>query len=525
MASDPNSIRGAIAIVGMGGLFAGSDSPDRLWENVVASRDRTREVPRDRWLVDPSRALDPRIAQPDRVYTTRGGFVDSVRFDPSGTRLAPALVESLDPMFHLALSAASQAWNDALPGDVDRGRTGVILGNILLPTLSASALALDILGDEFARRIGSAVPSVPSVRGPQRVPRRASGRDHRPGFRPRGRRPHARRGLRLVALRNQAGLRRADRGAGRRHDRRRRLVPRLALHADGVLPATGLSPSGRAMPLDGRADGLVVGEGAGMFVLMRLADALRARPSHPRSDRGGRPVQRRPWRPDGARSRRPAPGDARGLRAGGLEPPRRRPDRMPCDRHAPRRRRRGREPQGTLGLPMAGGLASASSARSRRTSATRSPPPAQPGLLKVLLAMRHRTLPPTANFERPCAGLEHGDSPFRVPAQAEPWNPRRSVRPRRAAISGFGFGGINAHLLIEEWVPERRVAVSAFSFPGPSTRDEQSPIAITGIAAQVGPWRGAEALGRAGLRRARDRGRSPAPLAGIRRGRVPHPTA
>src|SRR5262249_49193019 len=75
------------------------------------------------------------------------------------------------------------------------------------------------------------------------------------------------------------------------------------------------------------------------------------------------------------------------------------------------------------------------------------------GLLKVLLALKHRGLPPTANFERAAPGLELDQSPFGVLTAAEPWPARVPGQPRRAAVSGFGFGGINAHVLIEEWVP------------------------------------------------------------------------
>ena len=69
------------------------------------------------------------------------------------------------------------------------------------------------------------------------------------------------------------------------------------------------------------------------------------------------------------------------------------------------------------------------------------------GLLKTVLALEHGVLPPTANFERPGDNVDLADSPFRVLQQAEPW-PSPSGHPRRAAVSGFGFGGTNAHVLM-----------------------------------------------------------------------------
>ena len=69
---------------------------------------------------------------------------------------------------------------------------------------------------------------------------------------------------------------------------------------------------------------------------------------------------------------------------------------------------------------------------------------------KVLLAMKAETLPPQANFAHAGPGLRYDDGPFRVLAQPERWERQARSAPR-AAVSGFGFGGVNAHLLLEEW--------------------------------------------------------------------------
>src|SRR5262249_58516145 len=75
------------------------------------------------------------------------------------------------------------------------------------------------------------------------------------------------------------------------------------------------------------------------------------------------------------------------------------------------------------------------------------------GLLKVLLALKHVTLPPATNFRTPPpgAGLEGG--PFAVLDVSRPWPRRDGPVPRRAAVNAFGFGGINAHVLVEEYTP------------------------------------------------------------------------
>ncbi|NTV75513.1 MAG: type I polyketide synthase, partial [Holophaga sp.] len=115
-------------------------------------------------------------------------------------------------------------------------------------------------------------------------------------------------------------------------------------------------------------------------------------------------------------------------------------------------------------------------------------------LTKVLLAMRAGTLPPTANFNTPQPGMGLEQSPFRVLKASEPWLARGNGIPRRAAVSAFGFGGINAHLLVEEWLPSSEPFSAAFSISQPLASklpaDGQSsqPIAVVGLAARFGPW-------------------------------------
>ena len=72
------------------------------------------------------------------------------------------------------------------------------------------------------------------------------------------------------------------------------------------------------------------------------------------------------------------------------------------------------------------------------------------GLAKVLLAMPHRTLPPTANFERPSARLGYDGRSVPDPAAGRAVGVERARGGRRS--TAFGFGGINAHVLVEEFI-------------------------------------------------------------------------
>jgi len=71
------------------------------------------------------------------------------------------------------------------------------------------------------------------------------------------------------------------------------------------------------------------------------------------------------------------------------------------------------------------------------------------GLIKTVLALEHRTIPPTVHFEHPNPALELDASPFYVAQKAAPWTTEEAV-PRRAGVSSFGVGGTNAHVILEE---------------------------------------------------------------------------
>ena len=68
-------------------------------------------------------------------------------------------------------------------------------------------------------------------------------------------------------------------------------------------------------------------------------------------------------------------------------------------------------------------------------------------MIKTVLAMRHRTIPPVANFRQPNPHIDFASTPFHVSGEASPWQPGG---PRMAGVSAFGVGGVNAHVVLEE---------------------------------------------------------------------------
>ena len=479
-----------VAIVGIGGIFP--DSPDlaRFWANIVEGVATAREIPPGRWRLDPSDAYDPGVAVPDHVYSTRGCYIDGFEFDPTGLNLDPALTSRLDPVFQLSLHAARAAWHDAQTDQLDRNRVGVVFGNLVLPTETASDLAEVVLGQTFGTAAGFAWDG-PTDFEPLNA---------RPAGSPAG---IVAQGLGLgggsytldaaCASSLYAVKLAADTLIEGRLDA---LICGGVSRPDPLYTQMGfaqlraLSPSGVASPFGAGADGLVVGEGAGMFVLKRLADAVA------QGDQiyGVLVAAGVSNDIDGGLLAPSSEGQLRAMRAAydqsGWSP--QAVDLIEC--HA-------------TGTSVGDAVEFASlwtlwgdvqpnakcvvgSIKSNighcLTAAGAS------GLLKVLLAMRHEVLPPTALFAEPSGKLDLPSSPFRILADAEAWPRRDEQTPRRVAISGFGFGGINAHLLIEEWLP----GVSVEPTPEPGFPSEIEPIAVVALAAQYGPFASTAAVRR-----------------------------
>ena len=503
----------SIAIVGMGGVFPGAGDVQAFWRNIAAGRNTAREVPPGRWVLDRREAFHPDVA-PDRVYSTRGCFVQELEPDLTGLDVDRALLAELDPLYHLVLHAGRGAYFDGVIDSLDRNRVGVILAAIALPTDAASAITRETLGRAFERKVLEPFGRADACNGGDDV-WGTSGRTHPLN----GRVVGLPAGLLAAALRLGGGSYTLDAACASSLYALKLACEELrAGRADAMLAGgvarpdclytqmgfcqlRSLSPSGRCAPFDGAADGLVVGEGAGMVLLKRLDDALRdgdriygvIRGIGLSNDIGGSLLA-----PD-------CEGQLRAMRAAydeaGWSPPD--VDLIEC--------------HGT-GTPL-GDAIEIDSLRTLWGDAGWRPgqcaigsvksmighlltAAGAAGLIKTLLAMKEAMLPPTANFERPPPGSGLNGGPFRVQTEPQHWKRRDPATPRRAAVSAFGFGGINAHVLIEEWRPSNAERGTRNAEPclagagrapaagGPKSsaaRDRGSPhVAIVGMAARFG---------------------------------------
>ena len=253
-----------IAIVGMAARLPGA-GPDlkRFW----TAADCSSEVPAGRWPRSAAEYLDPRVANPDTVYSTRGYFLDPFEPDLAGLTIDPGFVRELDVLFHLVLDVGNRAWRSATRSPSIPPRSAWYSATSACRRFGPMPCAASISANGSASR-------EPANQSAQPIRGRVAGGHAGQGARPRRRQFHARRGVRsslyaiklaadeLLAGRADAMLAGGVNGSDSHYTQM------------GFAQLRALSVSGRCSPFDAKADGLMVGEGAAIFVLKRLRDAI-----------------------------------------------------------------------------------------------------------------------------------------------------------------------------------------------------------------------------------------------------------
>ncbi|PLX98361.1 MAG: type I polyketide synthase [Desulfuromonas sp.] len=478
----------SVAIVAFGGEFPDSPNLDRYWENIVNNVNTARTPPQGRWLLDPERTYDPEVGKADKVYSSKACFLSdgTDKDDIPGLELDREFVAALDPMFRLLLRVGQQTINAEQCPKINRSRAGIIIGNLALPSEKSSQLARRLLGRAFTEQLSDTPLSVTEepvaavnqyVAGlPAAVLARAI------GFEGTCYTVDAACASSLYAIKLAADellSGRADVMLAGGLSRPDSLYTQM-----GFSQLRALSPTGTCSPFDKNGNGLVVGEGCGLVLLKRTEDAVRdgdqihavIRAIGLSNDLEGNLLA--PATEGQLRAMRAA------YKSAGWSPTD--VDLIEC--HA-------------TGTPVGDAVEFTSlkslwqGAQWRSGQCVIGSVKANIGhlltaagsaaLIKTLLALKHQILPPTVNYSDPAAGVDIDDSPFRILNRPARWE-RSGNRRRRAAISAFGFGGINAHLLLEEWRPEQKSRRAVASHPAFQQKTE--PIAIVGMGSHFGPW-------------------------------------
>lgn len=458
-----------IAITGMAALFPGASDLPEYWRNIVNGIDATGPVPPERWLRGATDLRDTRLELP---RCRRGGFVSSVHVDPSAFGIAPNDLAYIEPDQVIALKLATDALKDAgLPHlRAAPERIGVVLGRgayftpgvgryeqkirgsqqlmhairTLAPNLPAATI--EQIGNAFVGELeyeagGSVIGLVPNLAA-SRIANRLN--LHGPAYT-----VDAACASSLLAIDQAVRLLRDNScdivivgGTHHCHD----------LSFWRVFEALGaLSASQCIRPFDAQADGLLIGEGTGMIVLKRVADALR------HGDRVYAVIRGSGVSSDGRGSSLMSPqasGQIRAIRAAwadaGWDPS----DKDSLDlveAHGTATAAGDETELKTLAAmfgPVKGSRAVLGSVKSMIGHTM--PAAGIASVIKTALALYYGVLPPSLNCRTPNKLLS--ETRFRILDKHEPWAiPARGHR--RAGVNAFGFGGINAHLVMQSWEP------------------------------------------------------------------------
>jgi acyl transferase domain-containing protein/phosphopantetheinyl transferase len=463
-----------VAVIGMAVLLPGAPDLDTYWRNLRNGVDAISQAPPDRWEPDLYRP-EARTTDPEAIYCRRGGFVDEfAEIDVASFGIMPNSVDGTEPDQLIALRVAAAAIADSggescLP---DRDRIGVVLGRggYLTPGVARLNQRVRTV-HQLVRTLGELVPDLGAAEldrvrsafsaqlGPSRpesaiglVPNLAASRiANRLDLRGPAYTVDAACASSLIAVDQAIAELAAGRcdlmlagGVHHCHD-----VTLWSVFAQ----LGALSPSERSRPFDRSADGILIGEGTGMIVLKRLADAVRD------DDRVYAVIRGTGVSSDGRGASLMVPdpnGQVRAIRQAW--------SRAELDPTEP----------DALGLLEAHGTATPAGDAAELATLTEVFGPGEravigsvksmightmptagiASLIKAALAVHHRVLPPTLHCDDPHPRL--ADTRFRPISTAEAWP---SDGPRRAGVNAFGFGGVNAHVLLEE-APHRAVAIS-----------------------------------------------------------------
>jgi polyketide-type polyunsaturated fatty acid synthase PfaA len=457
-----------IAIIGMANLFPQSRTLREYWENIINKVDCITDIPDSHWNVEDYYDPNPRTPE-DKTYCKRGGFIPYVDFNPMEFGLPPNILEVTDVSQLLSLLVAKEAMEDAgysSSREFNRDNVGVILGvagSKQLATPLAARLEYPVweralrdsgLSEEDTQKIIDKIKSsyikwdenaFPGMLGNVVAGRIAN----RLNFG----------GINCVvdaACASSFGALKmaiSELIEGRCH-----MMLTGGVDTDNSIMAyisfsktPAVSPSDKVKPFDAKSDGMMLGEGIGMYVLKRLEDAERD------GDKIYAVIRGIGTSSDGRYKSIYAPrkeGQIKALQRAyddaGFNP-------------------------ATVGLieahgtgTMAGDPTEFGSLReffgednARKQYIALGSVKSQIGhtkaaagaasLIKTALALHHKILPPTINITEPNPKLNIKNSPFYLNAETRPWVRAEGTPPRRAGISSFGFGGTNYHVVLEEY--------------------------------------------------------------------------
>ena len=476
-----------VAVIGIGCLFPKAPGLKDYWRLLHHGEDAIREVPETHWSAKDYYDKNPKTM--DHTYCTRGGYLSAVPFNPAEFGIPPNILEATDTSQLLGLVATRMALDDAGYGKnraYNRDRVSVLLGATVTQELVISLgsrlghpkwrKALEDSGippekaQEVVERISdSYVPwqesSFPGLLG-NVIAGRIANRFDFGGTNTSldAACASSLSALNLAFMELQTG--RSDMVVTGGVDTLNDIFMHMCFAQTGVLSHTG-----SVKAFSDTADGTVLSEGIGILILKRLDEAEKDK------DRIYAVIRSVGASSDGKSLSIYAPsakGQARAIRMAyddaGISP-----DTVELlEAHGTGTRGDVVEYEGLLqSFPSADkknycGLGTVKSNIGHAKAAA-----GIAGLIKGILALYHKVLPPTLNISKPDAKINIADSPFYFLTQSRPWMAPKD-HPRRCGVTASGFGGSNFHVVLEEYSKEKPEvswdgSVEILCFSGPDT--------------------------------------------------------
>ncbi|HEX7360857.1 MAG TPA: type I polyketide synthase [Bryobacteraceae bacterium] len=422
-----------VAIIGMSCRYPGAENLEAFWNLLVNGKDAISDVPRERWDIDA--LYDPDGSHPGTVVSRKGGFLKHLdRFDASFFGISPREAPHIDPRQRLLLEISWEALEHAgiSPDGLAGTSAGVFVASLtndydhlLFENLqraeaySGAGTANSVLANRLSYFL--------DLRGPSMVVDTACSGS-------------------LIALHLACeSLRRGESSLALAGGVSVNLMPKSNVFFSR---AGALSPHGRCATFDQDADGMVRSDGAGIVVLKLLSRAIADRDPVIAVIKGSATNH------DGRSNGIMAPnGQAQeavlreAYRRAGIEPG----GVQYIEAHGTGTRLGDPIEVQALGSvlgcnrqPQSKCILGSAKTNIGHTEAAAG----IAGVIKTALAIERRLLPPTLHFQEanPLIGLDR--LPFEVRTQLSSW-PDES-RPLLAGVSGFGFGGANAHVILQQ---------------------------------------------------------------------------
>ena len=475
----PTDIAEPIAVVGIGCRFPGKvTGPDSFWQLLIDGVDTIGEVPPDRW--DADAFYDPDPAASGRMTTKWGGFIaDPDAFDADFFGITPREAVAMDPQHRLLLEVAWEALEHAgIPPDSLSGtRTGVMAGlsswdyTIVNIERRADIDAYLSTGTPHCAAVGR-VSYLLGLRGPAVAVDTACSSS-------------------LVAIHLACqSLRLRETDVALAGGVQLTLSPFTAI---ALSKWSALSPTGRCNSFDANADGFVRGEGCGVVVLKRLADAIRDQ------DRVLAVVRGSATNSDGRSNGMTAPNAMaqRDVITSALRLADVTPDSVNyIETHG----------TGTIlgdpiefeslaatyGLLKGQGEGSCALGSVKTNIGHLEAAAGVAGFIKAVLAVQRAEIPRNLHFTRWNPAIDASATRLFVPTDSAPWP--AVAGPRRGAVSSFGLSGTNAHVVIEQAPekpdePDKEVPVAhGAQHVSTLTVSGKSPQRVASMAAALADW-------------------------------------